>query len=192
MESQFILAGITIEITKFTHIISALQLEELDIVGDIILNPPAEKPYTTLRNRLSSQYADSEEQRLRDLISGMQLSDSKPSRLLLEIRCKAENRMTEELLKSLFLQRLTTYVQQILAISNDQLEKLAEMADGIMAATSHTLSIHEIDAENQGLKISMLMDISSRLSRLETRERSTSSGPKRRFRRRSASRNSGN
>ncbi|GFT05432.1 hypothetical protein NPIL_174721 [Nephila pilipes] len=37
----------------------------------------------------------------------------------------------------------------------------------------------------------MLMDISSRLSRLETRERSTSRGPERRFRRRSASRNSG-
>ncbi|GFS64664.1 retrovirus-related Pol polyprotein from transposon 297 [Nephila pilipes] len=70
MESHFILAGIPIEITKFYHIISALQPEELDIVGDIILNPPVEKPYTALRNRLCSQYPDSEEQRLRDLISG--------------------------------------------------------------------------------------------------------------------------
>ncbi|GFU38208.1 hypothetical protein NPIL_191 [Nephila pilipes] len=34
---------------------------ELDKVEDIILNPPAEKPYTALRNRLCSQYADSEE-----------------------------------------------------------------------------------------------------------------------------------
>ncbi|GFT05430.1 uncharacterized protein NPIL_174711 [Nephila pilipes] len=107
-------------------------------IGDIILNPPAEKPYTALRDRLCSQYDDSEEQRLRDLISGMQLGDRKPSRLLLEMRSKAGNRMPKELLKSLFLQRLPTYVQQILAISNDRLEKLAEMADGIMAATSHT------------------------------------------------------
>ncbi|GBN39845.1 hypothetical protein AVEN_103910-1 [Araneus ventricosus] len=49
----------------------------------------------------------SEEQRLRDLISGMQLGDRKPSRLLLEMRSKAENKIREELLKSLFLQRHT-------------------------------------------------------------------------------------
>ncbi|GFU11606.1 retrovirus-related Pol polyprotein from transposon 297 [Nephila pilipes] len=186
MESQFILAGITIETTKFHHVISALQPEELDIVGDIILNPPSEKPYTTLRCRLSSQYADSEEQRIRDLISGMQLGDGKPSRLLLGTRSKAEKRMTEELLKSLFLQRFLTLVQQILAISNDQLEKLAEMADGIVAFAGHTSSIHAIDAENQELK-TMLMDISSRMSHLETHERFTSRGSESQ----SASRNSG-
>ncbi|GFS82674.1 retrovirus-related Pol polyprotein from transposon opus [Nephila pilipes] len=62
------------------------------------------------------------------------------------------------------------------------------MADGIMAAVSHTSSI---DAENQDLK-TMLMDSSSGLSSLETRERSTFRGRERRFRRRSASRKSGN
>ncbi|GFS44621.1 retrovirus-related Pol polyprotein from transposon 297 [Nephila pilipes] len=102
------------------------------------------------------------------------------------MRSKAGNKMTEELLQFLFQQRLPTHVQQILAISNDQLEKLADMAYDIMAAAS---SIHAIDSENQELK-TMLMDISSRLSRLETRELSTSRRPERRFRHRSASRNS--
>ncbi|GFT01893.1 retrovirus-related Pol polyprotein from transposon 297 [Nephila pilipes] len=137
MEIQIILPRIKIEITKFLHIISAFLPEELDIVGDIILNPPAEKPYTALRNRLCSQYADSEKQRLHDLIFGMQLGDHKPSRLLLEMRSKAGNTMMEKLLKSLFLQRLHAHVQQILAISNDQLEKLAEVADGMRAAAGH-------------------------------------------------------
>ncbi|GFS67367.1 retrovirus-related Pol polyprotein from transposon 297 [Nephila pilipes] len=113
----------------------------------------------------------------------MQLGDRKPSRFLLEMRSTAGNRMPEELLKSLFLQRLPTHLQQILAIFNDQLEKLAEMVDGIMAPAGHTSSI---DAENQELK-TMLIDISSRL---ESREHSTSHGPERRFRHRSASRNS--
>ncbi|GFT37651.1 retrovirus-related Pol polyprotein from transposon 297 [Nephila pilipes] len=149
MKSQFILAEITEPITKFHHVISVLQSEELDIVGDIILNSHAERLYTALRTELCSQYADSEKQRLRDLISVMQLGDRKPSCLLLEIRSKAGNRMAEELLKSVFLQRLPTHVQQILAISNDQLVKLAEMADGIMAAAGHTSSI---EAENQDLK----------------------------------------
>ncbi|GFU32275.1 peptidase A2 domain-containing protein [Nephila pilipes] len=145
MESQFLLASITMEITKFHHIISALQPEELDIVMDIILNPPTEKPYTTLRNKLCSQCADSEEQRLRDFVSGMQLVDCKPLHLLQEMRSKAGNRIMQELLKSLFLQCLPTHVQQILVISNDQQEKMAEMADGIMAAAGHTSLIHAIE-----------------------------------------------
>ncbi|GFU56803.1 uncharacterized protein NPIL_62681 [Nephila pilipes] len=190
MESQFVLAGITAEITKFHHVVSALQPEELGIVGDIILNPPAVKPYAALRDRLCSQYAESEEQRLRGLISGMQLGDRKPSRLLLEMRSKADSRISEELLKSLFIQRLPTHVQQILAISDDPLDKLAAMAEGIMAVAGPTSSIHVINAENQDLR-TMLLEISSRLSRLETRERSTSRGPEGRFRRRSSSRESG-
>ncbi|GFQ69388.1 uncharacterized protein TNCT_216581 [Trichonephila clavata] len=184
MESQFVLAGITSEITKFYHVVSALQPEELGIVGDIILNPPAVKPYAALRARLCSQYAESEEQRLRGRISGMQLGDRKPSRLLLEIRSKADSRISEELLKS--IQRLPTHVQQM-SISNDQLDKLAEMAGGIMAVAGPTSSIHVIDAENRDLK-TMLMEISSRL---ETRERSTSREPIGSFRRRSSSGESG-
>ncbi|GFS97530.1 uncharacterized protein NPIL_39151 [Nephila pilipes] len=190
VESQFVLAGITAEITKFQHVVSALQPEELGIGGDIVLNPPPVKSYAALRTRLYSQYAESEEQRLRGLISEMQLGDHKPSRLLLEMRSKADSRISEELLKYLFIQRLPTHVQQILVISNDPLDKLAERADGIMTVAGPTSSIHVIEADNQNLR-TMLLKISSRLSRLETRERSTSSGPEGRFRRRSRSRESG-
>ena len=131
MESQFVLAGVTAEVTKFHYVVSALQPEELSIVGDLVLKGPTEsKPYTGIRDRLCSQYADTQEERLRDLISGMQLGDKKPSRLLLEMKGKAGS-MAEDLLKTLFLQRLPPHVQQILAISNDNLQKLAEMADGI-------------------------------------------------------------
>lgn len=45
MDSQFQLAGINVEITKFHHIVSALQPEELAVVGDILLNPSTENPY---------------------------------------------------------------------------------------------------------------------------------------------------
>ncbi|GFY54875.1 uncharacterized protein TNIN_224131 [Trichonephila inaurata madagascariensis] len=106
------------------------------------------------------------------------------------MRSKSGSRISEELLKSLFIQRLLTHVQQILAISNDQLDKLAEMADGIIAVAGSTSSIHVIDIENQDLK-TMLMEILSRLSRLEIRERSSSRGPAGCFHRRSPSREFG-
>ncbi|GFT31395.1 uncharacterized protein NPIL_557401 [Nephila pilipes] len=106
----------------------------------------------------------------------MYLGCRKPSRLLLGMRSKAGNRISEDLLKSHFLQLSPTQAEQILIISNDQLEKLAEMTDVIMTVAGHTSSIHAIVAENQDLK-AMMMDISSRQSYLETRERSTSRGP---------------
>ena len=180
MESQFVLAGVTAEVTKFHHVVSALQPEELAIVGDLVLTIPAENPYTTIRSRLCNQYADSKEEQLRELISGMQLGDKKPSRLLLEMKSKAGT-MAEDLLKTLFMQRLPPHVQQILAISNDKLEKLAEMADSIMSLAggaavhavrgpvSEVLQTERIP-EEQSLR-HMLMEITSRLDQLETRSR---------------------
>ncbi|GIX95129.1 peptidase A2 domain-containing protein [Caerostris darwini] len=89
---------------------------------------------------------DLEAQRLRDLISGMQLGDRRPSRFLLEMRSKEDARINDDLLKSSFLPRLPTNVQQILAISNDNLDKLSEMADGIMS-TSSAPPVHETSQE---------------------------------------------
>ncbi|GFS31955.1 retrovirus-related Pol polyprotein from transposon 297 [Nephila pilipes] len=109
----------------------------------------------------------------------------------MEMRSKAESRMSEELLKSLFLQRLPTHMQGILSIWNDQLEELTEMADDIIAAVGHTSLIHPMDTENQDLK-TMLVDISSHWSRLVKRKRSNSHGQERRFRRLSARKKSCN
>ncbi|GIX76067.1 hypothetical protein CEXT_107671 [Caerostris extrusa] len=75
MESQFTLAGVTTETTKFYHVVSALQPEELVVASDIILKPPAYVPFTSLKKRLCAnmlihEYANMQI-RLRDLISGM-------------------------------------------------------------------------------------------------------------------------
>ncbi|GFR25643.1 hypothetical protein TNCT_388281 [Trichonephila clavata] len=64
------------------------------------------------------------------------------------------------------------------------------MADGVMTVAASISSIHVIDAENQDMK-TMLTEVSSCLSRLETRERSSSCGPAGRFHCRSPSRESG-
>ncbi|XP_071043392.1 uncharacterized protein [Parasteatoda tepidariorum] len=141
IESQFTLAGVTSESTKFHHVVPALQPEELAIISDIVISPPVYEPFTAFKKRLCAQYAESEAQRLKDLISGMQLGDRRPSGQLLEMRNKAGARINDELLKFLFLQGLPTNVQRILAISNDNLDKLAEMAGGIMATTTNAQSV---------------------------------------------------
>ncbi|KAF8790196.1 hypothetical protein HNY73_005257 [Argiope bruennichi] len=71
MERQFILTGVTTEITKFHHIVSVLQAEELEVVGDIMQDPPAERPYEALRRRLCSQYAQNQRGGIEVLVSSM-------------------------------------------------------------------------------------------------------------------------
>ncbi|GIY83921.1 uncharacterized protein CDAR_175861 [Caerostris darwini] len=168
--TSHITTEVTTEVSAVVLIqVSALQPEELAVVSDIILKPPADVPFTALKKRLCAQYSDSETQRLRDLISAMQLSDRRPSRLL-EMRSKAGARIKDDLLKSLFLQRLPTNVQQILAISNDN---LAEMADGIMSTSSApVINTVAASADQPGLR-TMLYEITSLL---EARTRDQSRG----------------
>ncbi|GIY95787.1 uncharacterized protein CEXT_175191 [Caerostris extrusa] len=112
----------------------------------------------------------------------MQLGDRRPSRLLLEMRSKAGARINDNLLKSLFLQRLPTNVQQILAISNDNLDKLAEMADGIMPTSSAPMvNAVAASADHPDLR-TMLCQITSRLearTRDQSRDRNQRRSPSR-------------
>ncbi|GFS86571.1 retrovirus-related Pol polyprotein from transposon 297 [Nephila pilipes] len=92
------LAGITVEITRFHHIL----LLGIGHSREIILNPMVEMPYIEFQTIICSQCDDSVEQHLHDLISKIPLGDRKCSSLLLQMRSKALNRMTVDLLKSLF------------------------------------------------------------------------------------------
>ncbi|GIX76069.1 uncharacterized protein CEXT_107681 [Caerostris extrusa] len=86
---------------------------------------------------------------------------------------KADARIKDDLLKSLFLQILPTNVQQILAISNDNLDKLAEMAEGIMSTSSAPVINAVAASADQPDLHTMLCEITSRL---EARTRDQSRG----------------
>ncbi|GIY38634.1 reverse transcriptase [Caerostris darwini] len=86
---------------------------------------------------------------------------------------KADARINDDLLKSLFLQILPTNVQQILAISNDNLDKLAEMADGIMSTSSAPVVNAIAASADQPDLHTMLCEITFRL---EARTRDQSRG----------------
>lgn len=75
---SFALSNATHTMTKFYHAVTAIPLEVLRDVTDIIRNPP-DKPYTTVKGKLLSIYADSEEQRIRRVLQDLALGDRKPS-----------------------------------------------------------------------------------------------------------------
>lgn len=143
IESQFFVAGITADATKFHHVVSAIETDVIATVSDIILNPPESKKYDELKARLIEQFQDSESQRIKKLLQEIQLGDDRPSQLLRKMRDLSPV-IDNNLLRNLWLQRLPTAVQQILAVSTEDLDALAKMADKVMEVTD-TASVHMIN-----------------------------------------------
>lgn len=131
LEAQFDIAGITSDSTKYNYVISAIDTELLMHVTDFVTTPPTTDKYEGIKNKLIDSYSDSSEKNLRKLLSELDLGDRKPSHLLSEMTRLGGTSVTQELLKSLWLQRLPSQTQAILAMSNDPLPKLAQMADKI-------------------------------------------------------------
>lgn len=132
LEAQFSLAKITAEDTKFNHVVAALDADVLTSVSDILINPPQNHPYETIKKRLIDSHSESESSRIRTLLQGLELGDQRPSQLLARMRSLAGSAVGEALLKSLWLGRLPHSTQSILAALNEELNQLAIVADKIL------------------------------------------------------------
>lgn len=130
-ESNFELSAITNDLTKYNNVIAAIDPETLSAVSDILFNPPASNKYNTLKERLISEFSDSENKQIRKLLSELQLGDDKPSHLLRKMRTLAGTSLNDDFLKTLWLQRLPSEIQTILSVSSEPLENLAKLADKI-------------------------------------------------------------
>lgn len=131
LEAQFALRGITQDETKYYYAISAIESDVLQEVSDIIINPPQKEKYNALKVNLIKQFSDSEEKRLKKLLSELQLGDKKPSKLYREMKEVSSNKVDDSLLKTLWLQRLPHHMQAVLSVSGETIDKLLPMADKI-------------------------------------------------------------
>ena len=144
VEAQFSRRGITASRTKYEEVICALPTEYATEVQDLLLDPPDDQPYEKLKKLLITRIADSESQKLRQLLTAEELGDRKPSHLLRKMQALLGDKakmIDSSLLRELFLQRLPANVQMILASADAMtVDKLADMADRIMEAATPTIS----------------------------------------------------
>ena len=103
IESQFAAAGITNNRTKFHTVVAAIESSVLSQIIDIVLNPPVDNMYNTLKTRLLEHYAVSEQKHIRKLLQNLELGDMRPTQLLREMRDLAGNEMNDNLLKSVWI-----------------------------------------------------------------------------------------
>ena len=100
----------------------------------------------------------------------MEIGNKKPSVLLREMRNLANGNVTDDFLRTMWLQRLPTQTQAILATSSESLENLAKMADKIGDIQIPRISnVSEITAMNDFSEIkAQIQSINATLLNLQS------------------------
>lgn len=132
LESQFILANVTVDSTKYHITMSQLDPVYAAEVEDIITAPPADDKYERLKRELVRRLSASREKVLKQLLTDEELGDRKPSQFLRHLMQLAGSGVPEEFLRSIWTSRLPISTQTIIAAkAKDSLEDLADLADRI-------------------------------------------------------------
>ncbi|XP_042142665.1 uncharacterized protein LOC121833438 [Ixodes scapularis] len=143
-ESQFHLAGVTTQGRKYHHVVSALSPAAADEVYDVLANPSPATPYDQLKNALLQRTEISERSRVQQLLSAEELGDRRPSQLLrrmTKLLGERSNNLDDVFLRELFLQRLPSNVQMVLATATTlDLTGLAALADAVMEVTTPSVA----------------------------------------------------
>lgn len=103
----------------------------MENIWDIIESDRADK-YSGAKERLLNIFRESENTRIKRLFTTLELGDQMPSQFLRRMKTLAGEDVTEKVLKTLWIEKMPAFVKNILLISEENLEKLAEMADKIV------------------------------------------------------------
>lgn len=138
-ESQFTLAGVVVDATKYHHIVKNIKSRAtINAVWDIISNPPAQNKYDTLKNRLLHVFADSHQTRIEKLMTA-KMEDMKPTQYLCYLRrLSADTGINDESLKAIFLKGLPSRMSSVLILSNNNLTDIAYLGDQMIKARNST------------------------------------------------------
>lgn len=139
-EAQFHAYGVKSDATKYFTVISSLDGVALQGVADIITSQlPATGKYDLLKKCIIERFAESTEKQLRKVLTDIELGDKTPSQLLREMKLLAGSNISDSVLRTLWLQRLPSSVQMVLATADTlDTDKMAATADKI-AEVSNTM-----------------------------------------------------
>lgn len=176
LESEFVFYRIKSDNVKYSAVVRHLDESAMLAVADVIENPPELERYVALKNALIARFTDSEEKRLRLLIAGVELSDRRPSEMLRELKQLSGGCVTDNVLQTLWLQRLPSRVQETLAVVEGvSLDKMAELADKVSDRNNNALvAAAELPANAQDQTLAQLVKKVDALSMRQRRSRSRS------------------
>ncbi|XP_018577122.1 uncharacterized protein LOC108915547, partial [Anoplophora glabripennis] len=166
LEAQFSIAGVRQDSTKFGYVVGNLDSRYIEEVENIICNPPAQNQYKTLKSELIKRLSDSSSQRVRKLLESEELGDRTPSQFLRHLRKLAGKNVNEEFIKTLWMNRLPTPTQRVLAASLQQpLADMAEVADRVQEIGPSRSQVSQVNVK-EDVPVSIQTPANSKLATL--------------------------
>lgn len=159
VEAQFLVNGIRSDNVKFNLLLAQLKPSVLTQVASVIENPPDRLKYDALKERIIEVYSESDQRRIRTLLSGVSLGDRRPSQLLSEQQQIGGKLISDQMLKMLWMNQLPTNIQTIVAANNGQLDDLAKIADKVwdlVPENQHISALSESQESNDHPVINQL------------------------------------
>ncbi|GFQ75356.1 uncharacterized protein TNCT_568561 [Trichonephila clavata] len=148
------------------------------------MHPDATDPYAQIKNELINRSGESSQQEIRKLLSGEVLGSRKPSELLRNMKRRAESLNVDDKLMTelLFLQRLPSSVQTILAAVSDlTLDKAADIADRIFEVSPSPIETFSVsNKKEQSLESKLFREIEKLNKRIDRLSISRGRSPYRR------------
>ena len=135
VEAQFSILKIVSEETRFNYLVAQLEPRYVEHIWDIVKENTGDK-YSLAKARLLKNFQDSEEKQIKQLLTGLELGDQKPSELCRKMKALSSNLVSEKVLRTLWLEKLPVHIKNILVVSDEDLEKITLMADKIVAMNS--------------------------------------------------------
>jgi hypothetical protein len=152
--------------TKFNYIISQLEYRHAAEVEDIITSPPADQPYTTLKNEFVRRLSSSRDQRVRQLLTHEEIGDRKPSQFLRHLKSLAPD-VPDDFLRSIWASRLPPHIQTILAgQAEGNLDAASQLADRIAEVAPLPTTATIVQAPDQMNLLQMIEDLSRQVAAL--------------------------
>ncbi|XP_048000612.1 uncharacterized protein LOC125237533 isoform X1 [Leguminivora glycinivorella] len=157
-------------------------------VKDVIVNPPAEGKYEKLKAELISRLSASREKELKRLLVHEELGDRKPSQFLRHLQHLAGPQVHEELLRSIWINRLPMNIQAAIASqpTPQTLDTLANTADRVwdlappnpqVASTSQTCSAPGPQTASMDYLAQQIAELTKEIHEMRA-ERNTRSRPR--------------
>ncbi|XP_014790061.1 uncharacterized protein LOC106883541 [Octopus bimaculoides] len=141
--AQFSSNWIVNDVARLTHMTGSLSSEIMNVIRDLILAPPGSTSYDTFKTTLINKTSKSQQKRLHQLLTLEELGDRMPFQLQRRMKqLLGEMTLHQKIFKQLFLQRLPSNTQVILASTREStsVEELAELADKLAEVPHKYLS----------------------------------------------------
>lgn len=129
-EAEFTLRGVTVDATKYSHVVAALSGDVATTAEELINNPPDADKYQAIKDFLLGAYGLTESERAERLLHMEELGTRKPSQLMSKILHLYGKNQRNFLVRHIFIRALPDELRHALANSTEEdLHKLAKEAD---------------------------------------------------------------